>query len=62
MTEDILTQFVADSHAEPGPRSELFIKKEKDGAGFCVRAKGGKKAIAELEKLLGDIDLIGVQE
>ena len=62
MAEDILTQFVKDSHAEPGPRSELFMKKEKDGAGFCVRAKGGKKAIAELEKLLGEIDLRGVQE
>lgn len=62
MAEDILTQFVKDSHAEPGPRSELFIKKEKDGAGFCVRAKGGKKAIAELEKLLGDVDLGAGQE
>ena len=62
MAEDILTQFVKDSRAEPGPRSELFIKKEKDGAGFCIRAKGGQKAIAKLEKLLGDIDLIGVQE
>jgi len=35
---------------------------EKDGAGFCIKAKGSKEAIAALEKLLGEIDLIGVQE
>lgn len=62
MADDVISQFVKDSHAEPGPRSELFIKKEKDGAGFCVRAKGGKKAIAKLEKLLGDVDLGAGQE
>jgi len=59
---DIISDFVAESHAEPGPRSELSMRKEKDGAGFCVRAKGGRKAIARLEKMLGEIDLMGVQE
>ena len=62
MAEDILTAFVAESHAEEGPRSELKMRKEVDGAGFCIRASGGKKAIAKLDKLLGDIDLVGGQE
>ena len=62
MADDVISQFVKDSHAEPGPRSELFIKKEKDGAGFCIRAKGRQKAIAKLEKLLGDVDLGAGQE
>ncbi len=61
MAGDILTNFVAESHVEKGPRSELKMRKEKDGAGFCIKAKGGRKAIAELEKLLGDIDLAGEQ-
>ncbi len=54
---DIITDFVTESHAEKGPRSELKMRKEVDGAGFCIRAKGGKNAIAALGKALGDIDL-----
>jgi len=54
---DIITDFVTESHAENGPRSELKMRKEVDGAGFCIRAKGGKNAIAALGKALGDIDL-----
>lgn len=46
---DPLSDFVEESH------SELSMRKEKDGVGFCVRAKGGKKAIAKLEKLLGEV-------
>lgn len=53
---DPLSDFVEESRSE-GPRSELSMRKEKDGAGFCVRAKGGQKAIAKLEKVLGEIDL-----
>lgn len=62
MTGDILTNYVVESHAENGPRSELKMRKERGGAGFCIKAKGGRKAIAKLEKLLGDIDLAGEQE
>lgn len=57
MAEDIITQFVADSHAETGPRAELSMRKEKDGAGFCIRAKGGRKAIAALENALNGVNL-----
>ena len=54
---DPLSDFVEESHSEEGARSELSMRKVKDGAGFCIRAKGGQKAIAALEKILGDIDL-----
>ncbi len=55
--EDLISDFVSRSRAENGPRSELKMRKEVDGAGFCIRAKGGKNAIAALGKALGDIDL-----
>jgi hypothetical protein len=54
---DIITNFVEQSHNEQGPRTELRMRKETDGAGFCIRAKGGKEAIKHLAEALNAIDL-----
>jgi hypothetical protein len=57
MAEDPVSQFVEDSHKEKGQRTKLVMKKELGGAGFCVRASGGKKAMDALAKTLNEIDL-----
>lgn len=36
-----ITIFVEQSHNEPGPRTELRMRKDLGGAGFCIRARGG---------------------
>ena len=54
---DRLSDFVEQSHNEQGQRTELRMRKEMGGAGFRVRAKGGKEAIKQLAKVLNAIDL-----
>ena len=56
---DPITNFVERSHNEPGPRAELRMRKEFDGAGVCIRARGGKDAIKKLADTLNAIDLEG---
>ena len=47
---DPLSDFVEESHSEEGARSELSMRKVKDGAGFCVRAKKARAARQEEAK------------
>ena len=54
---DAISDFVEQSHTEQGQRTELRMRKEMDGAGFCIRAKGGKEAIEQLAEALNAIDL-----
>jgi hypothetical protein len=54
---DQITNFVEQSHDEQGQRTELRMRKESGGAGFCIRAKGGKEAIKQLAEALNAIDL-----
>ena len=54
---DQITNFVERSHDEQGQRAEFRMRKEMGGAGFRVRAKGGKEAIKQLAKVLNAIDL-----
>ena len=54
---DPITNFVEQSHNEWGKRTELRMRKEAGGAGFCIRAKGGKGAIKHLADALNAIDL-----
>jgi len=52
-----ISDFVEQSHNEQGQRAELRMRKEMGGAGFCIRAKGGKEAIKQLAEALNAIDL-----
>lgn len=54
---DQITDFVEQSHNEQGQLVELRMRKEMGGAGFCIRAKGGKEAIKQLADALNAIDL-----
>lgn len=54
--EDILERFVRDSRSEPGPRTSLSISVVAEGAGYKLKARGGKKAMARLIKALGALD------
>jgi hypothetical protein len=54
-----IIRFVEQSHEEQGSRAELKMRKEFDGAGVCVRARGGKDAIKKLADTLNAIDLEG---
>ena len=54
---DPISDFVEQSHNEQGQRTELRMRKEMGGAGFCIRAKGGKEAIKQLAEALNTIDL-----
>jgi len=58
---DPISDFVEQSHNEPGKRAELRMRKEAGGAGFCIRAKGGKEAIKQLADALNAIDLEGAR-
>ena len=58
---DQITNFVEQSHDEQGQRTELRMRKESGGAGFCIRAKGGKEAIKQLAEALNAIDLEGAR-
>jgi len=58
---DLITNFVEQSHNEQGQRTELRMRKEIAGAGFCIRAKGGKVAIQKLAEALNAIDLGGAR-
>ena len=58
---DRLSDFVEQSHNEQGQRTELRMRKEAGGAGFCIRAKGGKEAIKQLADALNAIDLEGAR-
>lgn len=53
---DPLQDFVEESHKEK-ERASLQMKKVVGGAGFCLRAKGGKKAIDKLAEIMNKIDL-----
>ena len=54
---DAISDFVEQSHTEQGQRTESRMRKEMGGAGFCIRAKGGKGAIEKLAEALNAIDL-----
>ena len=56
---DPITIFVEQSNSEKGPRAELKMRKDLGGAGFCIRARGGKDAIKKLADMLNAIDLEG---
>lgn len=57
MTGDLLTNFVSESRRDKGARETLLMKKVQGTAGFCIRAKGGSKAIKELVAAMNQIDL-----
>ena len=52
-SSDPLFRFVQDSHTET-ERASVVMKKESGDAGFCLKAKGGKKAIDRLIKTLNE--------
>jgi hypothetical protein len=54
---DILSAFIEQSHAEKGEHVTRRMKKEVDGAGFCIKARAGNKAIDQLFADLDKIDL-----
>ena len=58
---DPITNFVELYHNEQGQRTELRMRKEIAGTGFCIRAKGGKEAIKQLADALNAIDLEGAR-
>jgi hypothetical protein len=58
---DPILDFVEQSHNEQGQRTELRMRKEAGGAGFYIRAKGGKEAIKQLADALNAIDLEGAR-
>ncbi len=57
MKQDPLSEFVAESRKEPGPRAKLQIGKEQGGAGFCLKASGSPKALKRLADLMNSVDL-----
>jgi hypothetical protein len=57
MKTDLISKFVDDSRQEKGERVELNMRKEVNGAGFCIRGKGGQKAIDALRKALDRLEL-----
>lgn len=56
---DPLSDFVAEGRKEKGECVTRIMKKEVDGAGFCLKARGPKKALA---KLFADLDKVDLGE
>lgn len=54
---DPLSAFVEEGRKEKGERAYLKMAKSVDGAGFCLKCKGGKKAVDKLGKIMNGIDL-----
>jgi hypothetical protein len=52
MTEPF-SEFVRNGRKE-SQRASIVMKKESGDSGFCLRAKGGKKAIDELVRTLNE--------
>jgi hypothetical protein len=57
MTEDLVTKFVEDSRKEKGNRVSATLRKEEGDAGFCLKVRGGKKAVDAFVKAMNEIDL-----
>ena len=55
--EDVITEFVQESHQEKGSRETMEMKKCQGSAGFCIRASGSPKAINKLAEIMNKIDL-----
>ncbi len=54
---DPLSEFVSASRKEKGERTELKMQKIQGDAGFCIKAKGGQKAIRKLAEIMSGVDL-----
>lgn len=55
--KDPLSAFVEEGRKEKGERVCLKMSKSVNGAGFCLKCKGGKKAVAKLAEIMNGIDL-----
>jgi hypothetical protein len=55
--KDPISAFVEEGRKEKGERVCLKMSKSVGGAGFCLKCKGGKKAVDKLAKIMNSIDL-----
>jgi hypothetical protein len=52
-SSDPLSEFVHEGRKET-ERASVVMRKESGDSGFCLKAKGGKKAIDKLVKILNE--------